>query len=101
MRYFLIAGEASGDLHAAHLMQALKSKDAEAEFRFYGGDLMAAVGGELLCHYKTLAYMGVVPVVLHLRTILRGMRRCKEQIAEWRPDVVILVDYPGFNLSIA
>lgn len=101
MRYFLIAGEASGDLHASNLMQALKVEDADAEFRFYGGDLMAAVGGELLCHYKTLAYMGIVPVVLHLRTILRGMRRCKEQIAEWKPDVVILVDYPGFNLSIA
>ena len=101
MRYFLIAGEASGDLHASHLMQALKAEDADAEFRFYGGDLMAAVGGELLCHYKSLAYMGVVPVMLHLRTILRGMRRCKEQIAEWKPDVVILVDYPGFNLSIA
>ena len=101
MRYFLIAGEASGDLHASHLMQALKAEDADAEFRFYGGDLMAAVGGELLCHYKSLAYMGIVPVMLHLRTILRGMRRCKEQIAEWKPDVVILVDYPGFNLSIA
>lgn len=101
MKYFLIAGEASGDLHAAHLMQALLGEDAEAEFRFYGGDQMKAVGGKMLCHYRDLAYMGIVPVLLHLRTILRGMRRCKEQIAQWHPDVVILVDYPGFNLSIA
>ncbi|MBQ9568609.1 MAG: lipid-A-disaccharide synthase [Alloprevotella sp.] len=101
MKYFLIAGEASGDLHAANLMRALQHEDAEAEFRFYGGDHMQAVGGEMLCHYKHLAYMGVVPVLMHLRAILGGMRRCKEQICQWQPDVVILVDYPGFNLSIA
>ena len=101
MKYFLIAGEASGDLHAAHLMQALKRHDVDAEFRFYGGDEMLRVGGELLCHYKHLAYMGFIPVLLHLRTILKGMERCKQQIAEWRPDCVILVDYPGFNLKIA
>ncbi len=101
MKYFLIAGEASGDLHAANLMCALQHEDAEAEFRFYGGDHMQAVGGEMLCHYKHLAYMGVVPVLMHLRAILGGMRRCKEQIRQWQPDVVILVDYPGFNLSIA
>ena len=101
MKYFLIAGEASGDLHAANLMRALQHEDAEAEFRFYGGDHMQAVGGEMLCHYKHLAYMGVVPVLMHLRDILGGMRRCKEQIRQWQPDVVILVDYPGFNLSIA
>lgn len=82
-------------------MQALHREDPAAQFRFYGGDNMQAVGGELLCHYRDLAYMGIIPVMLHLRTILRGMRRCKEQIAQWHPDVVILVDYPGFNLSIA
>lgn len=101
MKYFLIAGEASGDLHAAHLMQALQRQDPRAEFRFYGGDEMQRVGGRLLCHYKHLAYMGFIPVLLHLRTILHGMKRCKMQIAEWKPDVVILVDYPGFNLKIA
>ncbi len=101
MKYFLIAGETSGDLHAANLMRALRREDSEAEFRFYGGDLMQAVGGELLCHYRHLAYMGVVPVLLHLPAILRGMSDCKRHIREWRPDVVILVDYPGFNLKIA
>lgn len=101
MKYFLIAGEASGDLHAANLMRALRREDSEAEFRFYGGDLMQAVGGELLCHYRHLAYMGVVPVLLHLPAILRGMSDCKRHIREWQPDVVILVDYPGFNLKIA
>ena len=101
MKYFLIVGEASGDLHAAHLMQALKNNDPQAEFRYYGGDEMQRVGGTLLCHYKHLAYMGFIPVLLHLRTILKGMARCKEEIAAWRPDCVILVDYPGFNLKIA
>lgn len=101
MKYFLIAGEASGDLHAAHLMQALRDADPEADFRYYGGDSMAAAGGTLLCHYRHLAYMGFVPVLLHLRTILRGMATCRQQIADWRPDAVILVDYPGFNLKIA
>ncbi|MDO4929976.1 MAG: lipid-A-disaccharide synthase [Bacteroidales bacterium] len=101
MKYFLIAGEASGDLHAAHLMQALRATDAEAQFRYYGGDQMAAVGGELLCHYRHLAYMGFIPVLLHLRTILRGMADCRRHIAEWQPDAVILVDYPGFNLKMA
>lgn len=101
MRYFLIAGEASGDLHASHLMRALRAADPEAEFACYGGDLMQAAGGKLLRHYKDLAYMGFVQVALHLRTILRGMKECREAIARWRPDAVILVDYPGFNLSIA
>ena len=101
MKYFLIAGEASGDLHAANLMKALLAEDPEAQFRFYGGDMMQAVGGDLLCHYKHLAYMGFIPVLLHLRTILKGMADCKRQIKEWQPDVVILVDYPGFNLKIA
>ena len=101
MKYFLIAGEASGDLHAAHLMQALREEDAEAEFRFYGGDEMLKVGGTMLCHYRELAYMGFIPVLLHLPTILRGMSRCKQQMAEWKPDALILVDYPGFNLKMA
>ena len=101
MRYYLIAGEASGDLHASHLMQSLKEADAQAEFRFFGGDLMQAVGGTLVKHYRELAYMGFVQVALHLRTILGNMRLCKEDIVRWKPDAVILVDYPGFNLNIA
>ena len=101
MRYFLIAGEASGDLHAAHLMKALQAEDPEAEFQYYGGNNMQAVAPGCLRHYEDLAYMGFIPVLLHARTILRGMRQCKEQIRAYRPDVVILVDYPGFNLSIA
>ena len=80
MKYYLIAGEASGDLHASHLMQSLKAQDEEAEFRFFGGDLMAAVGGTLVKHYRELAYMGFVPVLLHLRTILRNMEMCKQDI---------------------
>ncbi len=101
MKYYLIAGEASGDLHASNLMAALKEEDSEAEFRFYGGDKMAAVGGTMVKHYRELAYMGFIPVLLHLPTILKNMKRCKADIAQWRPDVVILVDYPGFNLDIA
>ena len=101
MKYYLIAGEASGDLHASHLMQALKQRDAEAQFRFFGGDLMAAVGGTRVRHYRELAYMGFIPVLLHLRTILKNMKMCKQDITQWQPDVVILVDYPGFNLDIA
>ena len=101
MKYYLIAGEASGDLHASRLMRALKEQDEEAEFRFFGGDLMAAEGGTLVKHYRELAYMGFIPVLMHLRTILRNMKRCKQDITEWEPDAVILVDYPGFNLKIA
>lgn len=101
MKYYLIAGEASGDLHASHLMQALKQRDAEAQFRFFGGDLMTAVGGTRVRHYRELAYMGFIPVLLHLRTILKNMKMCKQDITQWQPDVVILVDYPGFNLKIA
>ena len=101
MKYYLIAGEASGDLHASRLMNALKEQDAAAEFRFYGGDLMQAVGGTRVKHYSELAYMGFVPVLLHLPTILRDMKQAKRDIVAWQPDVVILVDYPGFNLSIA
>lgn len=101
MKYYLIVGEASGDLHASHLMAALKEEDPRAEFRFFGGDMMAAVGGTMVKHYKELAYMGFIPVLLHLRTIFAYMKRCKEDIVAWAPDVVILVDYPGFNLDIA
>lgn len=101
MKYYLIVGEASGDLHASHLMAALKEEDPQAEFRFFGGDLMAAVGGTLVKHYRELAYMGFIPVLLHLRTIFANMKRCKRDIAAWQPDVLILVDYPGFNQGIA
>lgn len=101
MRYYLIVGEASGDLHASHLMKALKEQDKEAEFRFFGGDNMTAVGGERVRHYKELAYMGFIPVLLHLPTIFKNMAMCKKDIVKWQPDVVILVDYAGFNLSIA
>lgn len=101
MKYYLIVGEASGDLHASNLMKALKEQDAAADFRFFGGDLMSAVGGIRVKHYKELAYMGFIPVLLHLRTIFRNMDLCKKDIQTWNPDVVILVDYPGFNLKIA
>ena len=101
MKYYLIVGEASGDLHASRLMRSLKNIDEFAEFRFFGGDLMAAEGGTRVKHYKELAYMGFVPVLMHLGTIFSNMKRCKEDIVKWKPDVVILVDYPGFNLNIA
>ena len=101
MKYYLIVGEASGDLHASRLMQSLKEIDSAAEFRFFGGDMMAAVGGFRVRHYRELAYMGFIPVLLHLPTILGNMRLCKRDITEWQPDCVILVDYPGFNLKIA
>ena len=101
MKYYLLVGEASGDLHAAELMKALRQCDAEARFRFFGGDKMQAVGGTCVKHYRELAYMGFMPILLHLRTIFRNMAQCKRDIVAWHPDVVILVDYPGFNLSIA
>ena len=101
MKYYLIVGEASGDLHASHLMRSLKEIDADAQFRFFGGDMMTAVGGTRVRHYKELAYMGFIPVLLHLPTILRNMKMCKQDITQWQPDCVILVDYPGFNLKIA
>lgn len=101
MKYYLIAGEASGDLHASRLMQALKERDASAEFRFFGGDMMAAVGGTRVKHYREMAYMGFIPVLMHLRSIFRNMALCKKDIMEYAPDALILVDYPGFNLSIA
>ena len=101
MKYYLMAGEASGDLHASNLMAALRDEDPQAEFRFFGGDLMRAVGGTCVMHYREMAYMGIIPVVLHARTIARNMRLCRDDIRAWRPDVVIPVDYPGFNLRIA
>ena len=101
MKYYLIVGEASGDLHASNLMKSIKAFDKSAEFRFFGGDLMSAVGGTRVKHYRELAYMGFIPVLLHLRTIFANMRLCKKDVEEWAPDVLILVDYPGFNLSIA
>ena len=101
MKYYLIVGEASGDLHASNLMKSIKELDKDAEFRFFGGDLMSAVGGTRVKHYRELAYMGFIPVLLHLRTIFANMKLCKKDVEEWNPDVLILVDYPGFNLSIA
>ena len=101
MKYYLIAGEASGDLHASNLMRALQQEDASAEFRFFGGDLMASCGGTLVKHYRDMAYMGFIPVLMNLDKVLANMRLCKQDIAAFRPDVVILIDYPGFNLKIA
>ena len=101
MKYYLIVGEASGDLHASNLMKSIKAIDADAEFRFFGGDLMSAVGGTRVKHYRELAYMGFIPVLMHLRTIFANMRLCKKDVEEWAPDALILVDYPGFNLSVA
>lgn len=101
MKYYLIAGEASGDLHASNLMRSLKKLDKEAEFRFFGGDLMQVVGGTLVKHYREMAFMGVIPVVLHAPAILKNLSLCKKDIASYCPDVVILIDYPGFNLKIA
>jgi lipid-A-disaccharide synthase len=101
MKYYLVAGEASGDLHASNLMRAIARRDSRAQFRCFGGDMMQAAGGELVKHYRELAYMGFWPVLTHLGTILGGARLCFRDISEWKPDVVILVDYPGFNLSIA
>ncbi len=101
MKYYLIAGEASGDLHASNLMRAIKHIDLQAEFRFLGGDLMKQVGGTLVKHYREMAFMGFIPVLMNLRTILRNMQVCREDIRHYQPDVVILIDYPGFNLKIA
>lgn len=101
MKYFLVAGEASGDLHASNLMAALKASDPNADFCFLGGDLMQAQGGKLIKHYREMAFMGFIPVLLNLRTILRNMKMCQQAIVDYQPDVVILIDYPGFNLKIA
>jgi lipid-A-disaccharide synthase len=101
MKYYLVAGEASGDLHGANLMKALKEKDPQAQFRFFGGDLMLAEGGELVKHYSEMAFMGFAEVVINLRTILKNLKSCKNDIAAWQPDVLVLIDFPGFNLKIA
>ena len=101
MKYYIIVGEASGDLHASHLMQALSDRDPDADFRFFGGHLMTGVGGTRVRHYRDLAYMGFIPVLLHLRTISKNMKMCKRDVLRWNPDALILVDYPGFNLDIA
>lgn len=101
MKYYLVAGEASGDLHASNLMKSIKKLDDTAKFRFFGGDLMQAVGGKLVKHYRELAFMGIINVVMNSRTILRNLAICKKDIESFSPDVVILIDYPGFNLKIA
>lgn len=101
MKYYLIAGERSGDLHASNLMKALKTEDTNADFRFWGGDYMQKAGGEMVVHYKKLAFMGFIEVVLNLFTISKFIKQCKKDITQWQPDVLILVDYGGFNLKIA
>lgn len=101
MKYYIISGEASGDIHGANLMKSLKEKDLQADFRFWGGDRMQEVGGVMVKHYRDLAYMGFTEVVAHLGTILRNLRFCKKDILQYSPDVLILIDYPGFNMRIA
>ena len=101
MKYYIIAGEASGDLHGSNLMKSILKKDPQAEFRFWGGDLMQKVGGSMVKHYRDLAFMGFVEVLLNLRTILTNIKICKEDLKEYQPDTLILIDYPGFNLRIA
>jgi len=101
MKYYLVAGEASGDLHGANLMKAIKERDPDAVFRYYGGDLMQAKGGELVKHYAEMAFMGFIEVVANLPTILANLKACKKDVASWQPDALILIDFPGFNLKIA
>lgn len=101
MKYYIIVGEASGDLHASNLMKSLKVYDSEAEFRFWGGDLMQAQGGTLVKHYRDLAFMGFAEVIMNLRTILKNISFCKKDVLAYKPDILILVDYPGFNMRIA
>ena len=101
MKYYLIAGEASGDLHASNLMKALLKKDPQADFRFWGGDLMQSVGGTLVKHYKDLAFMGLLEVLKNIRSIFKNIDTCKKDILDYHPDMIILIDYPGFNLRIA
>ncbi len=101
MKYYIIAGEASGDLHGSNLMRELKRQDAGATFRFWGGDRMLAQGGELVKHINELAFMGFWEVLINLRTILRNIKLCKKDLLEWKPDVLVLIDYPGFNLRMA
>ncbi len=101
MRYYLVAGEASGDLHGANLMKALKALDQQADFRYFGGDLMQAEGGRLVKHYADMAFMGFVEVIANLRTVLGNLKSCKQDVLTYKPDVLILIDFPGFNLKIA
>jgi lipid-A-disaccharide synthase len=101
MKYYIIAGEASGDLHASNLMKELKALDPSAVFRCWGGDLMKDQGAELVKHYRDLAFMGFTEVLMNIRTIFRNIDFCKNDLRAHRPDVLILVDYPGFNLRIA
>jgi lipid-A-disaccharide synthase len=101
MKYYIIAGEASGDLHASKLMVGIKKRDSQAEFRFWGGEKMEAVGGTLVKHYRDLAFMGFMEVLLNIRTIAHNLHFCKDDILKYKPDALILVDYPGFNMRIA
>ncbi len=101
MRYYIVAGEASGDLHASNLIKAIREEDPAAQFRGCGGDLMQQVGADLLMHYKDMAFMGFWEVFVHLPEVLGNIKRCKADILEWKPDVLVLVDYPGFNLRVA
>ena len=101
MKYYIIAGEASGDLHASNLMKCLKEQDATANFRYWGGDLMQKQGGSLIKHYRDLAFMGFIEVIFNLKTILNNIKFCKRDLQNYAPDVLILVDYPGFNMRIA
>ena len=101
MKYYIIVGEASGDLHASNLMKSLKKQDSKAEFRFWGGDLMQAQGGALVKHYRDLTFMGFAEVIMNLRAILNNIAHCKKDVLNYKPDVLILVDYPGFNMRIA
>ncbi len=101
LKCYIIAGEASGDLHAANLMNALQQQHTQIEFRVWGGDLMQSAGGELVKHYRDLAFMGFLEVAKNIRTILNNLKFCKQDISQYQPDILILVDYPGFNLRIA
>lgn len=101
MKYYIIAGEASGDLHGSNLMKAIHNEDAQADIRFWGGDLMQAAGGKLVKHYKALAFMGFAEVLLNLKTILNNISFCKKDILKFQPDVLVFIDYPGFNMRIA
>ena len=101
MKYYIVAGEASGDLHGSNLMKAIKQRDPKADFRCWGGDLMEAAGGELVKHYRDLAFMGFLEVAMHLRQILNNIKICEIDLLVYEPDVLILIDYPGFNLRVA
>lgn len=101
MKYYIIAGEASGDLHGSNLMKEILKNDPDSDFRYWGGDMMQSVGGELVKHYRELAFMGFAEVIMNLKTILTNLKTCKKDITDFQPDVLILIDYPGFNLRIA